>query len=103
MRFAWQLLDSLGDTLRGVGVGYNSYGAFASVNHLHFQLFERPEPLPVESMRWRHTGGAEAYPAPCIVADSAAAAWEIVREFHHRAQAYNLVLRPGHRGRRIVF
>jgi hypothetical protein len=93
--YAWRLLDGFGDRLDGAGIGYNSYGAFASVNHLHFQLFERPEPLPVESARWRHNGGAEAYPAPCIVADSAAAAWELVRDLHHGSQAYNLLLRPG--------
>ena len=43
---AWAMTLALGETLPGVGLGYNSFGAFASVNHLHFQLFLRPDSQP---------------------------------------------------------
>lgn len=95
LRFAWRLLDELGRFLPGIGMGYNSYGALASVNHLHFQCFDRVEPLPVERPRWRHNGGGEPYPAMCRTADTEAAAWRLIREFHAEPVAYNLVMRPG--------
>ena len=50
-REIWELTERLARTLPGIGFGYNSYGAFASVNHLHFQMFLRDAPLPVASMR----------------------------------------------------
>lgn len=95
LRFAWRLLDNLGQALPGIGMGYNSYGAHASVNHLHFQCFDRVEPLPLERPQWRHNGGNEAYPAMCRTADSETAAWRLIGELHATPAAYNLVMRPG--------
>lgn len=95
LSFAWRLLTDLGQTLPGIAMGYNSYGAHASVNHLHFQCFDRTERLPLEHPRWRHNGGSEAYPAVCRTADSETAAWRLIQELHAAPAAYNLLMRPG--------
>ena len=55
----WQLVEAQQTVLPGFAVGYNSIGACASVNQLHFQSFIRPEPLPIEQLRWRHNGGGD--------------------------------------------
>ena len=59
---AWALTETLGQNLPGVGLGYNSFGAFASVNHLHFQLFLRPEPLPLADPRLAPQWWGDALP-----------------------------------------
>jgi hypothetical protein len=93
--FAWELIERLGARLPGIGLGYNSYGAQASVNHLHFQLFLRDRPLPIAQPRWRHQGGPEPYPANCEVYGCADEAWERLRDLHGGATSYNLVYLPG--------
>ncbi|GAB6040795.1 hypothetical protein [Endothiovibrio diazotrophicus] len=93
--YIWQLTAALGERLDGVGFGYNALGAHASVNHLHFQLFARAEPLPVAHSRWRHNGGGEPYPARCEAFDSATTAWEYIARLHRRGITYNLIYLPG--------
>jgi len=95
LEYAWSLLEGLGRRVPGIGMGYNSYGAFASVNHLHLQCFVRDEPLPLEHAKWRHNGGTEDYPAACAVARSVDEARWMVAALHAEQQAYNLLLRPG--------
>lgn len=94
-RFAWSLAEDLGARLPGVGLAYNAYGAGASVNHLHFQLFLREAPLPVLDPRWQHMGGAQAYPTPCLVLEDPHAAWDCLAELHFRSTPYNLLYLPG--------
>lgn len=93
-RYLWDLTSDLGGALPGVGFGYNSYGAYASVNHLHLQMFVRERPLPVADSRWRHNGGGEDYPAHCEVFTVADPAWERLAELHRREISYNLVYQP---------
>jgi len=93
--YAWHLSETLGRTLPGVGLAYNSCGAHASVNHLHFQTFVRPAPLPVEAARWTHNGGAEAYPAACRVFGSTLEAWFFLDGLHQTETPYNLIYLPG--------
>ncbi len=93
--YIWRLTEQLSVGMDGVGFGYNSYGASASVNHLHFQMFVREQALPVESGQWRHNGGAESYPTVCHLFTDAAEAWEYLNALHAQAQPYNLVYRPG--------
>jgi hypothetical protein len=94
-RYLWDLTSDLGETLPGVGFGYNSYGAYASVNHLHFQMFVRERPMPVADPHWRHNGGGEDYPARCELFTAADPAWERLEELHRREISYNLVYLPG--------
>ncbi len=92
--YLWRLTADLQRGLPGVAVGYNSYGACASVNHLHFHLFVRDEPLPIANARWTHNGGPLAYPAPCSRFDSAQEAWRHIQELHGRKTPYNLIVYP---------
>lgn len=91
----WGLAERLGAALPGVGFGYNSLGAYASVNHLHFQMLVHAEPLPVALPDWRHNGGALPYPADCERYTAPAAAWQRLADLHGRGQSYNLVYLPG--------
>lgn len=79
----------------GVGFGYNSYGAYASVNHLHFQMFIDEEGLPVTDKCWTHNGGDTAYPVDCYAFDSAIDSWRMIRNLHQQLQPYNILYVPG--------
>jgi ATP adenylyltransferase/5',5'''-P-1,P-4-tetraphosphate phosphorylase II len=92
--FIWRLVHQLADDLPGVRVGYNAMGAFASVNHLHFQLFVRRQRLPVESRQWRHSGGDENYPVDCSMLTGVDEAWQLIQKLHEQNQAYNLLYTP---------
>lgn len=52
-------------------VGYNSLGAFATINHLHFQAYHLPVPMPCERVPLEPLPGGLAYP---LAADPDAAA-----------------------------
>lgn len=91
----WHLCHDLAANLPGLAIAYNSYGAQASVNHLHFQTFVRAEPLPVADPLWRHNGGDTAYPSACHVFDAALDAWFFIESLHRADVAYNLVYMPG--------
>ena len=81
--------------MKGVAAGYNSRGAFSSVNHLHFQLFIREKELPVTAKKWQHNGGAEVYPAACHVFSSTKESGEFIEHLHKTNTAYNLLYFPG--------
>jgi diadenosine tetraphosphate (Ap4A) HIT family hydrolase len=89
--FVWDLVQWLSDALPGVRVGYNALGAFASVNHLHYQLFVRDQPLPIEDAAWAHNGGSKCYPVGCRRFASADDAWQFIEQLHARNEAYNLL------------
>jgi diadenosine tetraphosphate (Ap4A) HIT family hydrolase len=93
--YAWRLAEDLGAGLPGLGIAYNSYGAYASVNHLHFQLYVRSSALPLENGRWNHNGGGLYYPLSCKVFSSASEAWAFIETLHEREISYNLIYRPG--------
>ncbi len=77
--FAWQFAAELGVLLPGLGLGYNAYGAFASVNHLHLQTYLRKDGLyPIEDMVWSHNGGTEPYPLAVHAFDDEGAAWSLI-------------------------
>jgi hypothetical protein len=93
--FIWGATEELGAAVPGLGLGYNSFGAYASVNHLHFQTFVRRRPLPLMDPRWRHNGGSRDYPAPCVVFDRMGDAWNYLDHLHREETPYNLVYLPG--------
>lgn len=93
--YIWQLTLKLSDTIQGVAHGYNSYGANASVNHLHFQMFVDPAGLPVTQANWQHNGGKDVYPLKLVKCDDMALAWEIISDLHYKKQPYNLLYMPG--------
>lgn len=94
---AWRLLEGVADLLPGSGFGYNSRGAYSSVNHLHMQMYScREHGFPIESSQWRHNGGSEAYPLPSERIDSVEESWRRIKDLHQQSQGYNLLYRPGH-------
>lgn len=94
--YIWRLINKLGDNLPDIGIAYNSYGAYASVNHLHFQLFIREERFPIESSNWKHNCGADAYPVEVQTVDNIDTSWDEVAKLHQQGISYNLLYRPGH-------
>lgn len=93
--YAWQLAQTLGRAMPHFGLAYNSLGAYASVNHLHFQSFVRENPLPLTHAHWRHNGGEQAYPVACQTFDDEFGGWRYLDDLHQRGIAYNLVYLPG--------
>jgi hypothetical protein len=92
----WRIGTELGPQLPGLGFAYNAYGAYASVNHLHFQMFVRTKGrYPVESSRWFHNGGPVSYPVPVQRHEDSGSAWQALQSLHVAGRAYNLLYRPG--------
>jgi len=92
--YIWQLSSDLAEILPGVAMGYNSYGAYASVNHLHFQMFISQQGLPVSDSCWKHNGGEKNYPLKVHASNNLAESWKIIDELHLKKQAYNLLYMP---------
>ena len=90
--YVWDLLQQC--HIPSLGLAYNSYGAYASVNHLHFQSFIGAD-LPILDRRWQHNGGSQAYPLPCLRFEDMASAWGAIAALHEQGQAYNLLYLPG--------
>ena len=89
--YIFNLMKELSENIPGVGFGYNAYGAYASVNHLHFQMFVDTEGLPVCDSQWQHNGGEKAYPLACYAFDTADDAWDLIQQLHDKIQPYNLL------------
>lgn len=94
-QLVWDVCLQEKNSLPGLGFGYNSVGACASVNHMHFQGFKLDELLPVEHANWKHNGGADDYPMSCSVYQSANDAWSCIESLHESNQPYNMFYRPG--------
>ncbi len=93
--YMWALTEKMAAGLPGVGFAYNSYGAFSSVNHLHFQMFQRDTPLPLASPHWSHNHGDSEYPVNCEVYTSVGESWARLDELHRTQTSYNLIYLPG--------
>ena len=91
--WAWAMCAQAG--IAGLCLGYNSQGAGASVNHLHFQSFVQDDPLPVQAARFAHNGGPLAYPLPCRRFDDPIDAWLEIDRQHQQKLPYNLVYGAG--------
>ncbi|MGE5318572.1 MAG: hypothetical protein ACM3KD_00190 [Hyphomicrobiaceae bacterium] len=87
--WAWELCAQSG--VPGLCLGYNSLGAGASVNHLHFQSFVQAQPLPLQNPRFIHNGGRASYPLPCQRFTDAESAWIRLDQLHQRNLPYNLI------------
>ncbi len=87
--WAWDVCAQSG--VPGLCLGYNSTGAGASVNHLHFQSFVRATSLPIQDAYFSHNGGTEAYPLPCRRFRNAESAWLAIDQLHQHNLPYNLI------------
>jgi len=83
--WAWDVASSAGQAIPGFGLAYNSYGAYASVNHLHFQTFVRALPLPVQCC------DGKTYPLPLQRFSDASSAWFHIDALHAATTPYNLI------------
>jgi hypothetical protein len=94
--WAWEVTQSLSQQLPGFGMGFNSLGTFASVNHLHFQTFVQPSGMPITSKVWKHNGGGREYPLDCSVFDKQEDAWHwMERIYRQNTTSFNLLYTPG--------
>lgn len=93
-QYVWEVCQSL-KHLDDLFIGYNSLGAFASVNHLHFHLMIGIEELTVIQDKWLHNGGTEKYPAEIFVFKSALASWDLINFLNTNNIAYNMLYTPG--------
>ena len=89
--YVWQLLLDWTAVLPGLSVAYNSYGAYASVNHLHFQMFIQSPELPISSLKWCHNGGDVEYPVKVLTSFDSKDSWRIIADLHVQNQPYNLL------------
>ncbi len=85
------LVSQAQSSLPGLYFGYNSLGAYASVNHLHFHAVIRETQCPVEALHWSHRGGDLDYPLPLRLYPSVQDSWQAIAELHTAQQAYNLL------------
>lgn len=92
-RYIWNVSRSLRH-LYNLYIGYNSMGAFASVNHLHFHLLIGIEELTVVQNKWSHNGGSVPYPATVYVFTDVDMAWNLLKTMHANNIAYNLLYTP---------
>lgn len=76
-------------------IAFNSLGAGASVNHLHFHCFIEQEAFPIFCPIYTQNGGDRLYPANCHVTNEPDAAWSFVTSCHENNIAYNLLFRDG--------
>jgi diadenosine tetraphosphate (Ap4A) HIT family hydrolase len=95
LEYLWDITEQLGAAVPGIGFAYNSYGANASVNHLHFQMSVREDPLPIAADIWEHNGGDLPYPVDCHRFTSLSDAWEFLQGLHQQESNYNLLALPG--------
>jgi len=89
--YIWQLVKELTSVLPGLAVAFNSYGAYASVNHLHFQMFVNSAGLPISHSQWLHNGGKFKYPISLYAVNNTEESWCIIANLHAKKQPYNLV------------
>ena len=87
--WAWEIATR--SDVPGLCLGYNGYGAGASVNHLHFQSFVQTRPLPVQHPDFAHNGGNQAFPLPCQTFSDAKTAWMALDQLHQQPTPYNLI------------
>ena len=74
-------------------ITYNSLGAVASVNHLHFHAYLETTPLAIFSPAFAHNGGDQHYPANCQVFTNFMEAWQRIEILHNNNTPYNLLIR----------
>ncbi|RRQ21262.1 GDP-D-glucose phosphorylase 1 family protein [Thiohalobacter thiocyanaticus] len=93
--YVWDLAADLGERIPGMLFGYNSYGAYASVNHLHVQGFVEPAGMPVMHADWSHHGGDTDYPARVFHFERREESWDCMAGLHADEQPYNALFTPG--------
>ncbi len=93
--YIFSLATSVAEKFPGFGVGYNSLAAGASVNHLHFQGFIRPQKFSIEKQHWRHHGNDRIYPLAVRCFTETEPAWWYISQLTKQDRAFNCLYRYG--------
>ncbi len=89
--YTWDLYSNLKESIENLVISYNSLGAGASVNHLHFQTCIIDRALSISSGIWTHNGGDNKYPAECVVFNTVMEAWHFINDLQLKNTAFNLI------------
>ena len=88
-QYVFSLVDEMREIFPGLGIGYNSLAAGASVNHFHFQGFIRPQDFSIEKDYWLHNGGDKKYPLEVKRFADAESSWEYLDQLTELDKAFN--------------
>ena len=85
----FSLVEEMSDVFPGLGIGFNSLAAGASVNHFHFQGFVRQQPFPIEKDFWQHNGGERRYPLEVKRFLDHKSSWQYLEQLTGQDKAFN--------------
>ena len=85
--FIYSLVQKENKNLPGLGIGFNSLAAGASVNHLHFQGFLHEQKFPIEDMDLAN------FPLEVHCCFSSEQAWQVIHSFIQQDIAFNCLYR----------
>ena len=88
-QYVFSLIEEMSEVLPGLGIGYNSLAAGASVNHFHFQGFIRQQDFSIEKNHWQHNGGDIKYPLDVQRFSDADSSWEYLNQLIMEDKAFN--------------
>lgn len=88
-QYVFSLVDEMSEIFPGLGIGYNSLAAGASVNHFHFQGFIRQQGFSIEKDHWQHIGGDTEYPLDVKRFPDAESSWEYLDQLTGLDKAFN--------------
>ncbi|MDH5446498.1 MAG: DUF4922 domain-containing protein [Gammaproteobacteria bacterium] len=91
--YVFSLQNHFHNNLPELVIAYNSLGAGASVNHLHFQVFLETQALPISSNMYKHNGGEMDYPASCLFFSDQNSCWSFIKKLHANNTPYNLLFK----------
>ena len=92
-QYAFSLVEEIRQVLPGLGIGYNSLAAGASVNHFHFQGFIRQQDFSIEKEHWQHNSGDIEYPLDVKRFVDAESSWQYLSELTRLDKAFNCLYR----------
>ena len=88
-RYVFSLVDEMSEVFPGLGIGYNSLAAGASVNHFHFQGFIRQQGFSIEKKHWQHNDGETKYPLEVKRFSDDESSWGYLNKLTRSDKAFN--------------
>ena len=88
-QYVFSLVEKMQAVLPGLGIGFNSLAAGASVNHFHFQGFVREQLFPIENKCWLHNLGDAVYPLTVESFSDGQMSWEYIEQLIEQDVAFN--------------
>ena len=92
-QYVYSMTNDMSEGFPGIGFGFNSLAAGASVNHLHFQGFIREREFPIENGLWKHNDGDSDYPLTVKRFTDVDLAWGYISELINQDDAFNCLYR----------